>query len=136
MTHKKPKKVFVEGAIPPERVARSIASHNTKMDIEGHSIFLGQVQQGQEGESEIEGMDFVVDVEEAEEILYQIREDAFSKFSLTCMHIYHSLGEVPVGQLYLFVFTSSTDRKEAIKACDYLVERIKLEVTIHTERIE
>ena len=130
MSNKKPKKVFVDGAIPPERVSKSIASHSTKTDIDGHSIFLGQVKEEMVDGSQIAGMEFTVDVEKAEAILYEIREEIFSKFSLTCMHIYHSLGRVDVGQLYLFVFTSSTDHKEAVKACNYLVERIKEEVDV------
>jgi molybdopterin synthase catalytic subunit len=132
--NKTPKKVFLEGPIPPEKISKAIASHSTKMDIDGHSIFLAQVQQVQEDGSEIEGIDFSVDVEKAEAILYEIREETFSKFSLTCMHIYHSLGFVKPGELYLFIFTSSTDRTEAINACDYLVKRIKAEVPVKEQR--
>lgn len=132
--NKTPKKVFVDGPIPPEKISKSIASHSTKLDIDGHSIFLAQVQQVQEDGSEIEGIEFSTDVEKAEAILYEIREDTFSKFSLTCMHIYHSLGLVKPGELYLFIFTSSTNRAEAINACDYLVSRIKSEVSVKRHR--
>jgi molybdopterin synthase catalytic subunit len=31
MDKKKPKKVFVHGAIPPEKIANSIANHQSKM---------------------------------------------------------------------------------------------------------
>ena len=130
MKNKTPKKVFVDGPIPPEKISKSIASHSTKMDIDGHSIFLGQVMKKNAAGKEIKGKEFIVDVERAEAILFEIREETFSKFSLTCMHIYHSLGEVLSGQLYLFVFTSSTERKEAIKACDYLIDRIMSEVSV------
>jgi molybdopterin synthase catalytic subunit len=134
MKNKTPKKVFVDGPIPPEKISKSIASHSTKLDIDGHSIFLAQVQHVQEDGTKIEGIDFSVDVEKAEALLYEIREETFSKFSLTCMHIYHSLGLVKPGELYLFIFTSSTDRTEAIKACDYLVNRIKAEVLLNEHR--
>ena len=46
------------------------------------------------------------------------------------MHIYHSLGEVKVGEICLFVFVSSPRRKEVFKALEYLVERIKSEAPI------
>ena len=46
------------------------------------------------------------------------------------MHIYHSLGEVNVGEICLFVFTSSKHRKAAIAACEELVERIKKELPV------
>ncbi len=133
MKNKIPKKVFVDGPIPPEKIASSIASHSTKMDINGHSIFLGQVMEMQDDGSKIEGIEYSADVDKAEAKLYDIREETFAKFSLTCMHIYHSLGFVRAGELYLFVFTSSTDRNEAIRACDYLVGRILKEVSVLAE---
>ncbi|MCR9182615.1 MAG: molybdenum cofactor biosynthesis protein MoaE, partial [Flavobacteriaceae bacterium] len=49
---------------------------------------------------------------------------------LNCMHIYHSLGKVATGEICLFVFTSSKHRKEAMAACEYLVERIKAEAPV------
>ncbi|HMS52922.1 MAG TPA: hypothetical protein PKD56_11380 [Chitinophagales bacterium] len=38
---RKPKKVFLEGAISPNFIADSIAKHSTKLEIGAHSIFLG-----------------------------------------------------------------------------------------------
>ena len=46
------------------------------------------------------------------------------------MHAYHSLGKVVVGEISLFVFTSSPHRKAAIEACNETVERIKAELPI------
>ena len=71
----------------------------------------------------------------SEEKFYEIRESAFSKYSLTCLHIYHSLGRVETGEICLFVFTSSRHRKDAIDACTYIVERIKREVPIWGKEI-
>jgi len=42
---------------------------------------------------------------------HEIREATFERFELNCMHIYHSLGVVPTGELCLFVFASSPHRK-------------------------
>ena len=42
----------------------------------------------------------------AEEKFHEIREEAFAKFDLTCMHIYHSMGKVKAGEiclLYLYL---------------------------------
>ncbi|MCB1660735.1 MAG: molybdenum cofactor biosynthesis protein MoaE, partial [Pseudomonadales bacterium] len=61
---------------------------------------------------------------------HRIREDAFEKYPLTCMHIYHSLGAVAAGEISLFVFTSSPHRRAAIDACNEIVERIKNEVPV------
>jgi len=130
MSEKKPKKVFVEGAISPQFVADSIAKHSTKMDIGAHSIFLGQVRADVKADKRVVAIDYSCYEEMANETFHLIREAAFEKFSLTCMHIYHSLGRVEAGDISLFVFTSSIHRKDAIEACEWLVERIKKEVPV------
>ena len=61
----------------------------------------------------------------ADRIFHEIRERTFDKFDITCMHIYHSLGEVKTGELSLFVFVSSPHRHTAREAMAYLVEEIK-----------
>ena len=61
---------------------------------------------------------------------HEIREAAFNKFDLTCMHIYHSLGKVKVGEICLFVFVSSPHRKVVFEALEFLVERIKSDVPV------
>ena len=61
---------------------------------------------------------------------HEIREKTFTKFDLTCMHIYHSLGKVAVGEICLFVFVSSPHRKEVFEALQHVVEEIKKEVPV------
>ena len=61
---------------------------------------------------------------------HEIREAAFNKFDLTCMHIYHSLGKVKAGEICLFVFVSSPNRKVVFEALEFLVERIKSDVPV------
>lgn len=125
MKEHKIKKVFVEGAISPAFVGESIAKHSTKKNIGAHSIFLGQVRNDKVGEYTVESIEYTAYSEMAEEKFHEIREDIFSKYNLTCMHIYHSLGNVLAGEISLFVFTSSAHRQDAIKACEEIVERIK-----------
>ncbi|KPQ09078.1 MAG: molybdopterin synthase catalytic subunit MoaE [Algoriphagus marincola HL-49] len=127
---RKPKNIFVQGAISPEKIANSIANHASKTDIGGHSIFLGQVRADQKEEGQVIGIDYTAYEEMALEKAFEIREAIFAKYPLTCMHIYHSLGEVKVGEICLFVFTSSKHRKAAMDACEELVERIKEELPI------
>jgi molybdopterin synthase catalytic subunit len=45
------KNSFIEGAISPEKIATSIAHHQHKTNIGGHSIFLGQVRADEIGKS-------------------------------------------------------------------------------------
>jgi molybdopterin synthase catalytic subunit len=130
MNEKKTKKVFVDGAITPAFVGDSIAKHSTRMDIGAHSIFLGQVRNDMVEGFEVESINYTAYTEMAEEKFHEIREDIFEKYSLTCMHIYHSLGTVKAGEISLFVFTSSAHRTDAIKACEEIVERIKKEAPV------
>lgn len=135
MKERKPKKVFVQGPISPEKIATSIANHQSKTNIGAHSIFLGQVRADTIDEKVVTAIDYSAYEEMAEKVLFEIREDAFDKFDLTCMHIYHSLGLVKTGEICLFVFTSSKHRKEAIDACSYLVEQIKIKVPIFGKEV-
>ena len=130
MSDRKPKKVFIDGPISPDFVARSIASHSTKKDIGAHSIFLGQVRNDLIQDQRVAAIEYTAYAEMAEKKFHEIREDAFTQYPLTCLHIYHSLGTVAAGEISLFVFTSAAHRSEAIRACEYLVERIKHEVPV------
>ena len=60
----------------------------------------------------------------------EIRESAFLKYNLTCMHVYHSLGRVDAGKICLFVFVSAPHRQQAFDACRYVVEEIKKNVPV------
>ncbi|MEQ8471152.1 MAG: molybdenum cofactor biosynthesis protein MoaE [Marinoscillum sp.] len=135
MSKKKPKKVFVDGPILPEKIATSIANHQSKTNIGAHSIFLGQVRADEVNGKTVAAIDYSAYEEMAEKAFYEIRESAFEKFDLTCMHIYHSLGKVKAGEICLFVFTSSGHRKAATEACSYLVEEIKAKVPVFGKEI-
>ena len=128
--NKKPKNVFIEGAISPEKIASSIAHHQVKTNIGAHDIFLGQVRADRINNETVRAIHYSCYEEMANEEFHQIREEAFSQFDLTCMHIYHSIGHVNAGEICLFVFTSSKHRKEAMDACRFLVEEIKKRVPI------
>ena len=126
---------FVEGAILPEKIANSIANHQSKTNIGGHAIFLGQVRADMIEGKTVAAIEYTTYQELAESKIAAIREEIFEKYPLTCMHIYHSLGVVRVGEICIFVFTSSKHRKPAQDACSELVERIKSEVPIWGKEI-
>ena len=135
MSEKKPKKVFMKGAIPPEKIATSVSNHQSKTNIGAHSIFLGQVRADEIEGKTVKGIDYSAYEEMAEKAFHAIRESAFEKYDMTCCHIYHSLGLVKTGELCLFVFTSSAHRKTAIESCEYLVEEIKAKVPIFGKEV-
>lgn len=129
------KNSFIDGAISPEKIAISIAHHQHKTNIGGHSIFLGQVRADEIDGKTVKAIEFSAYKELAEQKIAEIREAIFQKYPLICMHIYHSLGVINAGEICLFVFTSSKHRKPAQNACDELVERIKSEVPIWGKEI-
>lgn len=132
---KKIKNIFIEGPIDPAFVAESIAKHTVKTSIGGHSIFLGQVREDKINDKKVESIEFTAYQEMAVEKAHEIREEIITKYGLTCAHIYHSLGNIKVGEICLFVFTSAPHRKEAINACDEMVDRIKKEVPLWGKEI-
>ncbi len=135
MESKVKKKVFIEGPISSSFIAEAIAKHSSKKDIGAHSIFLGQVRQDSIDGNQVAAIEYTAYQSMAEEQIHQIREAAFEKYPLTCLHIYHSLGRVDAGDICFFVFTSSKHRQAATEACTYLVERIKKEVAVWGKEI-
>ncbi|MFY0598471.1 MAG: molybdenum cofactor biosynthesis protein MoaE [Cyclobacteriaceae bacterium] len=132
---KKKKSLFIQGAIPPERISQSIGNHSSKTNIGAHSIFLGQVRADEIDTQTVSAIDYTAYEDMANEAYLEIREEVFSKFDLTCAHVYHSLGKINVGELCFFVFTSSKRRKMAFEACEYFVEAIKERVPIFGKEI-
>ena len=135
MGEKKLKNIFVEGAIPAQKIADSIQNHASKTNIGAHSIFLGQVRADEKEGNQVASIEYTCYQDMALEKMHEIRERIFAKYDLTCMHVYHSLGNVLVGEICLFVFTSSKHRKMAIDACTELVEAIKFELPIWGKEI-
>lgn len=135
MAEKKIRNIFVEGAISSQKIADSIQSHSTKTTIGAHSIFLGQVRADEKAGKKVASIEYTCYEDMALEKMHEIRERIFAKYELTCMHVYHSLGNILVGEICLFVFTSSKHRKMAIDACNELVEAIKFELPIWGKEI-
>ncbi|MGE0569071.1 MAG: molybdenum cofactor biosynthesis protein MoaE [Bacteroidia bacterium] len=135
MKETKKHNVFIAGPITPGFIAEAIEKHSTKKTIGAHDIFLGQVRNDNIEGKIVQSIDYSTYEEMANEKFYEIRESAFEKFNLTCMHIYHSLGEVKAGNICLFVFVSSVHRKEAFDACRWIVEEIKANVPIWGKEI-
>lgn len=129
------KDIFIRGAIHPDYIAKSIAHHQSRTMIGGHSIFLGQVRADEIDGKVVSMIEYTAYEEIALHQMHNIREDMFEKYSLTCMHVHHSLGPVRAGEICLFVFTSAPHRKAAIDACEETVERLKAELPVWGKEI-
>lgn len=135
MEKKKAKNIFQPGAIAPLLISASIHKHASKKDIGAHSIFLGQVRADEIEGKTVAAIEYTTYEEMALEKMSEIREDIFSKYELTCLHVHHSLGKVKAGEISLFVFASSAHRKAAIEACSEVVEKIKKELPVWGKEI-
>jgi len=135
METKKKHKVFIQGAISPSFIADSILKHSSKTNIGAHDIFLGQVRADERNGKPVQSIEYSAYEEMAEDVFYEIRETAFDKFDLTCMHIYHSLGTVEVGKLSLFVFVSAKHRAVTFEACKWIVDEIKSKAPVWGKEI-
>lgn len=135
MSQGKPKNIFVTGPVQADFIAESIQKHSIQTNIGAHSIFLGQVRADVLGGQTVAAIEYSTYEAMAIEKMHEIREAAFSRYELTCMHVYHSLGRVAAGEICLFVFTSSKHRNAAIAACNDVVERIKAELPVWGKEI-
>ncbi len=129
------KKVFINGPISATFIGDSIAKHQSKTTIGAHNIFLGQVRADKVEDKVVAAIDYTTLEEMANTKFHDIREMAFEKYNLTCMHIYHSLGTVQAGEICLFVFVSAQRRVEVFEAIEFIVNQIKAEVPIYGKEI-
>ena len=134
-TEKVKKSSFIQGAISSVFICESIAKHQSKTKIGAHNIFLGQVRADEIEGKQVVAIDYSAYEEMAEQSFYEIRESAFAQFELSCLHIYHSLGEVKTGEICLFVFVSAPRRKVVYEALEFLVEAIKEKAPIFGKEI-
>ncbi len=137
MTEAQQKKhrVLMEGPIQPTFIADSIAKHSTKTDIGAHAIFLGQVRADEKDGKKVKEIVYSAYNEMAENTMSQIREEVFSQYPVTCLHIYHSVGIVKAGEISLFVFVSCKHRQESYRALENIVELIKAKVPVWKKEV-
>ena len=129
------KSYFIQGPIKPQFIAEQIAKHNTKHNIGAHSIFLGQVRADEVDNKKVTGIEYSNYEDMADKEITKIRESAFAKWPLSCLHIYHSNGPVKTGEISLFIFVSAGHRTECLAAVHQIVEDIKHMVPIWKKEI-
>ena len=79
---KTPKKVFVDGAISPEKIATSIAHHQVKTNIGAHDIFLGKVRADEIDGKTVQAIDYSAYEEMAEEKFHEISTEITFDYEL------------------------------------------------------
>ncbi|MDO6489963.1 MAG: molybdenum cofactor biosynthesis protein MoaE [Cellulophaga sp.] len=135
MKNDKIKNVFKEGAISSAFIGEAIAKHQSKTQIGAHNIFLGQVRADKIDDKIVKAIEYTAYEEMANLKFHEIKETTFSKFDITCMHIYHSKGIVNIGEICLFVFVSAPHRQVVFDALNYVVEEIKAQVPVFGKEV-
>lgn len=139
-THKK-RDIFTEGPIAPAFIAESIAKHATRTDIGAHEIFLGQVRADMAGgtggrsSARTTAIEYTAYREMANEQMEPIREEAFARWPITCLHVHHSQGIIKAGELCFFVFASSGHRQTAREAVAFVTDEVKKRLPIFGKEI-
>ncbi len=139
-THKK-RDIFTEGPIDPAFIAESIAKHSTRHDIGAHEIFLGQIRAdiaggtGGRSPARTTAIDYTAYRDMANEQMIAIREEAFARWPITCLHVYHSQGVIKAGELCFFVFASSGHRQIAREAVAFVTDEVKKRLPIFGKEI-
>ena len=96
---------------------------------------MGQVRADVIEGKTVAAIEYTAYEEMAEQTFHEIREAAFAKYELSCLHIYHSLGTVKTGEICLFVFVSAPRRKVVYKALEFLVEELKEKTAVFGKEI-
>lgn len=87
--------------------------------------FLGTVRDDGIDEMEVEAYEEV-----AERDLGDIAAEARERFGILEAHIIHRTGHLQVGENIVMVVVAAPHRKEAFRACEYIIDRIKEKVPI------
>lgn len=139
-THKQ-RDIFTEGPIDPVFIAESIAKHATRTDIGAHEIFLGQVRAdmadgtGGRSSAPTTAIEYTAYRDMANEQMTSIREEAFARWPITCLHVHHSQGVIKAGELCFFVFASSGHRQVAREAVAFVTDEVKKRLPIFGKEI-
>lgn len=124
-------KYLIDGPISSQFIADEIDKHRDKTGIGAHSLFIGTIRADQIDGKTVAGIVYTAYAEMIGLAIQEIKDTLFRTFDeLHCVHIYHSTGQVNVGEHSLFVMVSSAHRKQAFAACTHCVELIKKQLPV------
>ncbi len=88
--------------------------------------FLGVVR----GDAGIKGMNVEVYEKMAVDELKKLEREAHEKFEIEAVEIVHRKGTLNVGENIVVILVGAKHRKEAFRACEYLIDELKEKVPI------
>ena len=103
-----------------------------KPEIGAIVTFLGVVR----GEGGIKGLEVEVYREMAEEELEKLEREALEKFDIEAVEIVHREGSLKVGENIVVILVGAKHRKDAFRACEYLINELKERVPIWKKELK
>ena len=85
--------------------------------------YLGMVR---DEDNEIKGMEIGVVSDNAEKEVENLKRDALEKFGIEDVEIIHRRGSLKVGDNLALILVGAEHRKEAFRACEYLIDELKM----------
>jgi len=94
--------------------------------------YLGMVR---DEDSEIKGMEIRISEGEAGEELENLKRKALDKFDIEAVEIVHREGSLKVGDNIALILVGAKHRKEAFRACEYLIDVLKMTKAIRRREL-
>jgi len=91
--------------------------------------FTGTVRQSNRGRNVIR-LEYEAAPGLAESEFAKIADEARSTFEITDMHCIHRIGTLEVGTAAVWIGVSAPHRKDAFRACQFLIDQLKLRLPI------
>jgi molybdopterin synthase catalytic subunit len=120
----------------PLDVAATIGATSTP-DTGGTGVFVGTVRATptEEADKQVVRLDYEAHPTLAEEAMRELAREAASKWSLDRIIAIHRTGPCEVGEPTVVIACSAAHRAEALDACRWLIDEIKLNVPIWKKEI-
>ena len=93
--------------------------------------FIGIVRR----ENNLRAIDYEAYDEMADSKMEELRRQAIKKFKLTNAVVVHRKGRFKIGEKVVIVACSAPHRKEAFKACEWLISEVKRVVPIWKKEV-
>ena len=103
-----------------------------KPEIGAIVSYLGMVR---DEDSEIKGMEIRISEGEAGEELENLKRKALDKFDIEAVEIVHREGSLKVGDNIALILVGAKHRKEAFRACEYLIDVLKMTKAIRRREL-
>ena len=106
-----------------------------KPEIGAIVTFLGVVRREADGEH-VSGMNIEMDEQEAENVLEQLKREAIATFDIEAVEIVHRKGLLAVGDSIVAILVGAGHRKEAFRACEYIIDVLRISDAIRLQDLE